>query len=80
MHGWGKFTSIRYYHSDSAPKVFNAYSRVREKISRQLVRQSDHYNQKVHGRPYDVGEQVWVLFPRCHEETLPALEWPICGG
>ena len=44
--------------------VGEAYRKVREKTARQLIHQSDHYNRKVHGQPYKVGEYVWVLFPQ----------------
>ena len=60
-----------------------AYDKVREKTARQLKRQSDLYNQKIHGNPYKVGEQVWVLFPQPPsriKEAISTVEWPFCGG
>ena len=56
-----------------------AYEKVREKTSRQLKHQSEHYNQKVHGQPYTVGEHVWVLFPQVPRGTSRKLYRPWSG-
>ena len=40
-----------------------AYARVRERTARQLERQKELYNRRIHGNPFKVGDHVWVLFP-----------------
>ena len=41
-----------------------AYARVRERTARQLERQKELYNRRIHGNPFKVGDHVWVLFPQ----------------
>ena len=41
-----------------------AYAKVRERTARQLERQKELYNQRVHGNPFKAGDHVWVLFPQ----------------
>ena len=56
-----------------------AYNKVRAKTARQLKHQSDVYNQKVHGKPYKVGDHVWVLFPQTPRGKSKKLYRPWSG-
>ena len=40
-----------------------AYRRVRVQLGHKLCRQKDFYDRKVHGRPYEYGELVWLYSP-----------------
>ena len=40
-----------------------AYARIRERTARQLERQKELYNRRIHGHPFKV-DHVWVLFPQ----------------
>ncbi len=40
-----------------------AYERVRDKMGHQLDRQKELYDQKVHGRPLEPGDLVWLHCP-----------------
>ena len=41
----------------------NAYALVRERLQVEHQRQKDFYDEKVYGKPFEVGEMVWVHSP-----------------
>ena len=49
------------------------------KTAQQLKQQSEMYNQKVHGKPYQVGDHVWVLFPQTPRGKSKKLYRPWSG-
>ena len=67
------------YALDLKTSLEKAYEQVREKSSRQLKRQEGFYNQKIHGRPYQVGDYVWVLFPQPPRNKSKKLYRPWSG-
>lgn len=44
----------------------DAYRLVREKLGASHQRQKDHYDRRVHGKPYEVGDLVWL-----HSTVIP---------
>ena len=41
----------------------NAYALVRERLQVEHQRQKDFYDEKVYGKPFEVGDMVWVHSP-----------------
>ena len=56
-----------------------AYEKVRANTTRQLDHQAELYNEKVHGKPYEVGSHVWVLFPQMPRGKSKKLYRPWSG-
>ena len=56
-----------------------AYEKVRANTTRQLDHQAELYNEKVHGKPYEVGSHVWVLFPQVPRGKSKKLYRPWSG-
>ena len=56
-----------------------ACEKVRTNTTRQLDHQAELYNEKVHGKPYEVGSHVWVLFPQVPRGKLKKLYRPWSG-
>ena len=56
-----------------------AYEKVRMNTTRQLDHQTELYNKKVHGKPYEVGSHVWVLFPQVPRGKSKKLYRPWSG-
>ena len=50
-----------------------------EKATRQLDHQVELYNKKVHRKPYEVGNHVWVLFPQAPKGKSKKLYRPWSG-
>ena len=66
------------YATQLKSSLTEAYEMVRVKTTRQLDHQAELYNKKVHGKPYKVGNHVWVLFPQEKvKETVPAMVRPL---
>ena len=56
-----------------------AYHRVRVKLGHKLCRQKDLYDRKVHGRPYECGELVWLYSPVVPRGQSKKLRHPWTG-
>ena len=57
----------------------SAYQRVRDKLGHKLDRQKDLYDRKVHGKPYNVGELVWLHSPAMPRGQARKLRRPWTG-
>ena len=51
------------YASSTKHALKEAYCNVREKLSAAHYHQKVHYDKKVHGRPFAVGDLVWLFSP-----------------
>ena len=67
------------YASQLKSSLTEAYEKVRVKTTRQLDHQAELYNKKVHGKPYEVGNHVWVLFPQVPKGKSKKLYRPWSG-
>ena len=56
-----------------------AYHRVRVQLGHKLCRQKDLYDRKVHGRPYECGELVWLYSPVVPRGQSKKLRHPWTG-
>lgn len=52
--------------SDLRKRLESAYLQVRERMGHKLDRQKDLYNQRVHGKPFQEGDLVWL-----HSSVIP---------
>ena len=51
------------YTSHLRTKLQQAYGRVRAHMQQEYSRRKDSYDQKIEGKPYDVGDLVWLHSP-----------------
>ncbi len=56
-------TSPSEYATELQKKLESAYHRVRATMGQSLDRQKQFYDRKVHGKPYQVGDLVWLHSP-----------------
>ena len=67
------------YASQLKSSLTEAYQKVRLNTTRRLEHQAELYNEKVHGKPYEVGSHVWVLFPQVPRGKSKKLYRPWSG-
>lgn len=67
------------YATQLKSSLTETYEKVRVKTTRQLDHQAELYNKKVHGKPYEVGSHVWVLFPQVPKGKSKKLHRPWSG-
>ena len=67
------------YATQLKSSLTEAYEKVRVKSARQLDHQVELYKKEVHGKPYEVGNHVWVLFPQVPKEKSKKLYRPWSG-
>ena len=68
--------TVSEYASKLRNNLKSAYECVHDKMGRTLDRQKNIYDQKVHGKPIDKGDLVWLhcpVVPRCKSKKL---HWP----
>ena len=67
MYGTPAETTDPQFHSEYATQLQQqlqtAYEFVREKTGQKLERQKEFYDRKVHGKPFSVGDLVWLNSP-----------------
>ena len=56
-------TSPRVYATTLRASLTTAYNHVRDRMNVTFERQKQHYDKKVHGQPYNVGDLVWLYSP-----------------
>ena len=56
-----------------------AYGHVRDKMDVTFERQKQHYNKKVHGKPYNVDDYVWLYSPAVPPGQSKKLHHPWSG-
>ena len=70
-------------HAEDAKKLHQdleiAYGRVRVQLGHKLCRQKDPYDRKVHGRPYECGDLVWLHSPAVSRGQSKKLRRPWTG-
>ena len=66
MYGTAEPESLDYgeYAAQLRKSMANAYRIARESSAGKQERQAEMYNEKVHGKPHDVGSLVWLLNPQ----------------
>ena len=66
MYGTAEPESISYgeYATKLQKSLTKAYKLARESLAEKQERQTELYNKKVHGEPYEVGVFVWLLNPQ----------------
>ncbi len=57
----------------------SAYKRVRDQMGHALDRQKDIYDRKVHGKPFDLGDWVWLHCPAVPRGQSKKLHRPWSG-
>ncbi len=65
--------TVPQYASQLRRSMESAYERVRDTMGHSLSRQKDLYDQKVHGKPFEPGDLVWLhcpAVPRGHSKNL----------
>ena len=67
------------YASSTKHALKEAYCNVREKLSAAHYHQKVHYDKKVHGRPFAVGDLVWLFSPMVPPGKSKKLHHPWSG-
>ena len=87
MYGspWPEPTTVSDYASRLRTNLESAYEHVHERMGRMLARQKDIYDRKVHGKPFERGDFVWLhCMPSGTEgpfkEIAQTLEWTLSSG
>ena len=65
--------SVAEYASNLRQALESAYANVRERMDRKLDREKELYDRKVHGKPLEIGDLVWLhcpAVPRGHSKKL----------
>ena len=55
--------SVAEYASNLRQALESAYANVRERMDRKLDREKELYDRKVHGKPLEIGDLVWLHCP-----------------
>ena len=63
-------TSYSSYVTKQQEILTKAYSKVRENTKRKQHRQKEFYNRRVHGKPYNKGELVWLFNPAFKRNSI----------
>ena len=67
------------YASELKKLLTTAYNKVRAKMDTQFQRQKQFYDKKVHGKPYQVGDLVWLYSPAVPPGYSKKLHHPWSG-
>ena len=75
MYGTAEPESISYgeYAMKLQKLLTKAHKLARESLAEKQERQTELYNKKVHGEPYEVGVLVWLLNPQVPREKSKKL-------
>ena len=83
MYGTPAETTDPQFHSEYATQLQQqlqtAYESVREKTGQKLERQKEFYDRKVHGKPFSVGDLVWLNSPAIPRGQFRKLYSPWTG-
>ena len=72
-------TTTNEYVAELQRTISTAYQHVREKVKGQHERQKEYYNRKIHGKPYSVGDLVWLYSPVVAKGRSKKLHHPWLG-
>ena len=72
-------TSPSVYATNLRESLTAAYNLARQKMGAQLQRQKQFYDHKIHGKPYDVGDLVWLFSPAVPPGQSKKLHHPWSG-